>query len=75
MKFLATRFPRERGEFGLRQAVEKQSSIAFREQARIEQRDEAAIGLGANQPADTLPKLDQGVGQGEFAGSGALRHQ
>ena len=73
MEFLATRFPRECGEFGLRQAVEKQSSIAFCEQARIEQRDEAAIGLGANQPADTLPKLDEGVGQGEFVEGTAAR--
>ena len=46
--------------------MEEEPSVAFGEDARIKNGDHAAVGLGAYEPAGTLAKFDECVGQGEI---------
>src|SRR6266498_1867330 len=66
MKFYVTRFPRNNCELGLRQAVDEEPAIRFREHAGVENRHESAIGGGADEPTYPLAKLDQRIGQREL---------
>ena len=46
-----------------RQRVQKHAAVGFDEHARVEDHDDAAVGLGADQPAEALLQLDDGFGK------------
>ena len=66
MKFLIPGFSRQRGELCLWQAFDEEPTIGFRQQARIQNRDQPAIVCLPDQAANSLSELDQCVRQREF---------
>ena len=55
--------PGQPGEVPLGQAFEKQPPVGLGEDPRVQDRDQAPVGLRADEPAHPLAEFDQGVGQ------------